>query len=481
MMLVRASLAATAIAALLQSSGGAVAGMAIDATGRPLPATLVVLFDQAAKREYVTTTDAAGVFRLDAVATGKYMVVATRAGYLSAEYGAPWPGDPGWLAEIGASGRTDLTLTLRKGGAISGTVTDENGDPLTALVIARHLVKGTQKQGLVDSHGQYRIANLLPGPYVISAGANDGPLYESSDQRMIRPPIYYNGATDAAQATLVTIAGEPEISGIDFQLRPVPVTTTPVGSQPDLRSAYFLADDLPFALQSQPGRILVAVSGRIVFEGASRRDFMEPFLLAVSNQPTGSFLSPPPPSQRSLMVGLNRPAVSLEGFTVKAYPGTYIIGWQPRSAPWSVKAMTSGGRDILDLPITLSPNAPIDDAVVTFTDKATEVSGFLVGSDGAPLLGAMAMIFSADARYWYPGSGRIQMVLGDGTGRYMLSALSPGEYRTTLVTPEVLASTHRLGLSEILTRFSAGSGTFTLSEGERKQVDIPGRRSGIVR
>ena len=53
--------------------------------------------------------------------------------------------------------------------SISGKITDENGVELPgATVIAVHVPSGTQYWTIVDSKGNYRILNILPGgPYTV--------------------------------------------------------------------------------------------------------------------------------------------------------------------------------------------------------------------------------------------------------------------------------------------------------------------------
>jgi hypothetical protein len=98
-----------------------------------------------------------------------------------------------------------VSLTLIKGGVISGLVTDTNGEPVVHVNIRAFRVRdaernklraaGVSQPKMTDDRGYYRIYGLLPGSYIVAAGgegqyfgmlnpfANDAPTFAPASTR----------------------------------------------------------------------------------------------------------------------------------------------------------------------------------------------------------------------------------------------------------------------------------------------------------
>ena len=127
-------------------------------------------------------TDAAGRFRITAVAPGVYRLVANpprNAGqYLPAGHGAARANDAGRRITIAAGDDIrNADIALPSGAAIEGRVVDEAGEPQTRMAVyAARLMAGSdvpQRGGhapaSTDDLGRYRIYGLEPGTYVVAA------------------------------------------------------------------------------------------------------------------------------------------------------------------------------------------------------------------------------------------------------------------------------------------------------------------------
>jgi uncharacterized protein (DUF2141 family) len=152
---------------------GLIVGQVIDATsGKGLGGAVVAL---AGARRVMTTTD--GRFVLRNVPQGSHNLTATKSGYIDGAFGTRRPGGPTMdLTMAEGERRGDIVIRLWRHGTISGTVTDEMGEPLIGIQVAsvrrtdaagrRRFIPGLV--GTTDDRGMYRLTRLTPGDYVVA-------------------------------------------------------------------------------------------------------------------------------------------------------------------------------------------------------------------------------------------------------------------------------------------------------------------------
>ena len=70
-----------------------------------------------------------------------------------------------------------------------------------------------------------------------------------------------------------------------------------------------------------------------------------------------------------------------------------------------------------------------DQAVVTFTDRASEITGTVTDAQGAPAPEAYAVAFSTNRSAWFLNSRRVAAVHPGRDGRFSIRNLPPGHYR----------------------------------------------------
>jgi uncharacterized protein (DUF2141 family) len=258
---------AAAVIALAVASGvagpqpagtGAVEGAVVDVTGQPIPgATIRISNPRTSFDTSVTAAD--GRFQVGNLAPARYTVAAIADGYVEAEYGAFQPGDPGVpVLALARQKVSNLVITLRKSGAISGQLTDDHGDPVAGHVSI--LAPGPQGMttataGSTDGAGRYRFGDLPPGSFAVLAVPDPSPGERRAkdaagvERVMTLAPTFYPSATNVAAAALVRLAGNDEASAIDIRLQPQPATsveiavTTAGGRALDRMQAVLLSDD----------------------------------------------------------------------------------------------------------------------------------------------------------------------------------------------------------------------------------------------
>ena len=221
-------------------------GQVLTQAGEPLRKVTVRLTLNENRRSnpvyYTDTTDGAGKFVFEDVIPGRYMLSAERTGYLLQNYGARGPTNstPGLVLTLAAGqSMKDLDFKLIPQGVITGRVIDADGDPMPGVdvwVSSMNRFRGKSQlslrgAGRTDDQGGFRIANLSPGTYYVSA--NDTQPRVRPQEIAGRPGrvlnrassviTYYPASLDAAGAIGLQILAGSELRGIDIRMRQEPV------------------------------------------------------------------------------------------------------------------------------------------------------------------------------------------------------------------------------------------------------------------
>jgi hypothetical protein len=157
-----------------------------------------------------------GRFSFGDLQPGVYHVSASAPGYYQADADAEnlvRPGD-------------SVSITLNRGGVITGTVTGVDGTPVVGIPVhadplqARGTVSlntlDTDGSDKTDDRGIYRIYGLVPGDYVVSAGGAELGLVDSTFSDDVK--VYYPSARRQGASTLSVGPGQ-ELTSIDIRYR----------------------------------------------------------------------------------------------------------------------------------------------------------------------------------------------------------------------------------------------------------------------
>jgi len=163
---------------------GLIVGRVVDAaSGRPVAGAVVslvggnVAFTGPGVNGPRAITNGTGYFVFRKLAKGTYSLTAARPGYVDGAYGRRKPGGmPMPLALDEAQRVNDVVIPIWRHATISGTVTDEAGEPLIGVqlrVFQRRIVGGRYQlspgpQATTDDRGYYRVAALQPGDYFVA-------------------------------------------------------------------------------------------------------------------------------------------------------------------------------------------------------------------------------------------------------------------------------------------------------------------------
>ena len=216
-----------------QNRTGAIGGRVITDGGQPLPGGRVYVgsvSDNANGAGRTTSADEQGRFSVPDLESGAYTVTANAPGYVQVR---PPAGSQEAADSYYRRPGDSVTLTLRKGGVITGRVVDAQGEPVVGIGVRAHHVRNEEGRVVTSNYffrlrrtddlGNYRIYGLEPGAYVVSAGGG-GSAFDFTGNFSAyanEAPTYHPSATrDTAAQINVTVGSET--TGIDIRYRGEP-------------------------------------------------------------------------------------------------------------------------------------------------------------------------------------------------------------------------------------------------------------------
>src|SRR3989442_7121859 len=215
--------------------GTAVIGGCVSAadTGRRLRrARITVSAPELGTASGQISTSPDGKYEIKDLPAGRYTVTVARSGYLTLRYGQGRPLEKGKPLQVLDRQLVDnVDFTLPRMSLITGRVFDEANEPVSAVqVMAMRTVYFEGRRRLVpaagfvqtDDAGQYRLLNLNPGTYYVSAQLRETWTVTEggAPQTLGYAPTYFAGTTTATDARRVTVRVGQEASDTDFALIP---------------------------------------------------------------------------------------------------------------------------------------------------------------------------------------------------------------------------------------------------------------------
>ena len=321
------------------ASSGLILGQAVDAsTRRGVSGALISISGGAGvPRRVLTTLDGHYVF--SGLPAGTYHITGAKTGFVAGGYGMRRPnGSVQPIRLVEGERVLDATVLMWKTAAVSGTVVDEAGEPVVGLqvqAIARGIMFGNpalarSAAGVTDDRGAYRIANLVPGDYIVCApnthvsvplsssegyrqsapsfvdmaisggvptpGTADAVVVGTTVQRVGRPftpppprssgPVFvypttcFPGELSTDTAGVVSVVSGEERPGVDLQMVPLPtvsvsgVITGPEGYVGGLGIRLTPAHDVDSGILGDTAVTVSAANGAFRIDGVHPGDYV---------------------------------------------------------------------------------------------------------------------------------------------------------------------------------------------------------------
>ena len=517
--------------------GGRISGRVVAAeSGNPLARATVLIQAPALKEQREVTTDANGRYDAPGLPAGSYNITVSRRGYVTLAYGQTRPFQPGREVEVRAGQTNDrIDFALSRGGVITGRITDQNGEPqpgvqMSALQFswqpngARRLEPtsgGIHDRTFTDDLGQFRLYGLMPGSYIVAAGAMPG-LSSGPDQADLGT-TYFPGTTNVDEAQAVEVEMAQEVP-IHFALQPAQVarvsgTVVDSSGQPIARRSLMLATrtesstssrgvgitnsdgtfdipgiapghytvDIPPApsgaghsesasfpisvkgdditgllISTRPGATVI---GRVVWEGTSPKPAATLRITLTAAEPM-----PPMPNLVVNANSLNGNVDNGGNFRISGVQSGYVL-FRPFSTrniePWTLKSVRLHGADITDVGYNLS--ADLDGVEVVMTDRQTSISGTARDARRRKVMEYIVVFVPTVLRAGVVPTRFIRTAWADQKGRYHVRSLPPGTYFVAAVD-SLTRDGHYNPAFQKLVR-SAGT-PLNIEEGESVTLDL---------
>lgn len=324
----------------------------------------------------------------------------------------------------------DFQLQFVPMARLSGTVANADGTPPPAMTTVT-LIANAPTAAMMDSlrvtragaDGKFTLTGIASGRYVVSSRASPRPG---------APPSSASGMPDVGA---FWASADVTVEGMDV---------------PDV------------TLTLQRG---FTVSGRLAFDGSA----------AVPSDLTRARVTlQPAQSAGEMNLGVMPALVDAQGqFTINGVtPGRYrltatLSPGRPDAPGWMLKSSVMDERDTLDVPFEIRQS--VSGAIITFTDRTTEITGLVRDASGEPSPACFVVVASADRTQWTPQSRRIMSVRPTSDGKYTIRNLPPGEYLIAAVSDVEQGEWFD---SAFLQRFALLAARIALGEGEHKTQDL---------
>jgi hypothetical protein len=439
-----------------RQGGGSIKGRVVDAaTKAPLAGARVRLSGSSPRGPVLT--DDAGAFVFNGLPEGTYSFVTERNGYLA----TAWPDASRWIRRretpitlAAADNLENVTLAIERGGVVAGRVMSATGEPISGAQVSLAGVAPTTwtRNGTTNDLGDYRVADLPPGRYVLRAQLR-GMTNAPPDTPLSGPlPTYYPGTLQRSEAQELVVGRGGEVTEANLRLvegmlslldvtvthtdgRPADSATLTFSSmaEPPMQGFgrgirkgvgrlelppgdYTLQAQAPSGLQTMKDRIVYDLTGmaRVRLSAGAR----EAVTVVVGMNATASgriFFegdrSPPP-----AVAGGRVPMFASDGQTCRYGSPTVASDWSfridglsgtcrsaptaPLTARWVLKSVILDGREVLDDDVWFEPGRHYENVRVVMTDRRSQVRVRVSEANGTPTGDYAAVAFPVQRERW---------------------------------------------------------------------------------
>ena len=460
--------------------GAVIGGMVLDPEGQPMMGVTVVALawrfrPGAGERRLVpagapaATSDDRGEYRIFGLPAGEYVIGAAVHGPAGSAGELQVISDADMRRALASLRRTEM-MRSRPGIAPPPPPSPPAAtEPRRPVAYAPVYFPGTANLGsatlVTVGRGEERLGADITVDYVPTARISGFALFPDASGASIQVLLSPSERALASEEMRVTRAGSTDgafsfgaVAPGKYRLSAIARTggTGPAAS--GFTEVVVSGDDLSGILVT-PLRPLT-LSGRVAFEGAT----------APPASLTGLRI-PIPAVQANAAAQITVPPVELDQdgrFSVAVVPGPYRIaaslaGLRTPIGPWFLKSALVDGRDLLDAPFDFQRS--VEDVVITFTDRVTEVFGRVVAPSGDGAADGYVLVFSAIRGAWFPNSRRVAAVRPRDDGTFSIRNLPPGDYYAVAVTD---IDNGEWADPAVLEQLSTGAVRLTLAEGENK-------------
>jgi len=515
-------------------SSGRISGRVLDARSRqPLANASIRVGNFVNSRVFPddrgTTSKIDGTFELRNLPAGRYILSASKNGFVTMLYGSRALGEPPRPLAVAFGQQVDgIDIALPAAGVITGTVLSESGQPVAAApvwLLRQRSVDGNRRlvalagedpntgalhlTDLTDDLGQFRLFGLLPGTYYLAVGSPI-PSYRANRATgsvdPTAPFFLYPGTLDPAQAQPIVVSEGNEISVLMTTRRAAiavitgvllpngPLTSATVtlvshraggdkarDSVSVRADGTFRVDNLPHGRYTVFGRAEGQV-GRLTVDLADT-DLFVPIPLGSGGTFSGRIAFEESSALASIQGTADRVILQFEStevgvpyeqISVAAPDWTFRVTglispmrMSVQARGWFLKSIHHNGRDVTDSNIDATRNT--SGVVVLLTQQVTTLAGRVQAERNRTTADATVVVFAEESSRWGFRSRYVRAVRTDQQGRFEITGLPPGRYLAAALdyVPEGEESN-----PQFLQDLSSLAQRFQLDAGERETLDL---------
>lgn len=458
-------------------------------TGSPLRGAHIQLYGSGpnARVNRSARADRDGRYRFDRMTPGPYTILASRPGFVTMRAGQKSPRERAilWLLSPAETERVDFALP--RGGVIFGRLTDDTGEPLAGIQLiplrVLHSPNGERLQpdnslpfsNHSDDRGDFRVAGLAPGTYVLAA------QHQSDEDGENLVTTFYPGTTNAKQARRIRVgmseqvgasfamqsgrlvrvsgyvqssnghplpnarimlrtettvgirvlrvedaSGQFEISGVAPGEYTLDVSSASTGGMPDFfKQTEFTSVKLSVGTEDLTGLVITTgagttVTGRVTYESSTGRSPDAAKVQVYAAIQDGPFGMRPPSADR------NNGLLAEDGsFTITGGYGKMLF--RVGRPGWQLKSVILDGVDITDVPYDAS-RGNISGLEVVLTDERQEVIGKVADAFGKPATRYVVIVFPGELGEGAVPGRFIRVATPQQDGIFRLTNLPPASY-----------------------------------------------------
>lgn len=479
----------------------------------------------------LVTTDAEGRFELRDLPAGRWLLSASKGGFIQQQYGQRHAFDTAEPIELIDGQRVTADFALSRGGVVTGRVYDEFGDPITGARV--QVLRAQMRQGRrqlsaagtadqTDDTGAFRVFGLAPGEYYVAGTLRVTPV-DSPDGATTYAPTYYPGSGSLSDAQRLSVKAGEEQSGVNFVLLPVRAvrvsgsvvssTGEPTPTAIQLLSAGGM-DDGPAVVSTAasgtggtftltnvvPGSYTLTVTGRGGRGGraggaAAADTEMAAIPLVVGDTDVIGVTvvtAPGATIKGTLVFDGTATKPQLQGLRVVAQPlrqgpsptqpgqvsaagtfelsglmGPHALRLDRVPEGWTLKSITANARDVSDGAFDFQGSGQV--AVrIELTDRITEITGTV--REGSTPIDGSVVVFADDEDKWAFPSRFVQTARATKEGTFSMRALPPDENYLIVALDYLEQGEHQD--PAFLATLRSKARRLSLSDGEKKTVAL---------
>jgi hypothetical protein len=463
-------------------------------------------------------TDNLGRWEAKDVPPGTYLARAVRAGYVSLQFGQRRPRDQGTSVEVRPGETVErIDIALPRGGVLAGSVVDELGEPYPGVrvdALALRYQYGRRVPfpvgvATTDDLGWFRIPNLEPGTYYLSATSTE--TWQTPKKETLGYATTYYPSGPAERAQRITLETSEVKTGLNITLlagraarvsgrvvretgEPMPATGVmmayhyPGGTMTaGMRTVRSEADGSFQFKDVAGGDYELAAAGAYQPVTVTGADVENVLLVSRSGTTVHGTLTtdegtPPPFPTSGVRVLLETSSedvlptgrvVSVDAdwsFKLTNLGGPFLFRLMGLPDGWMLNSVTLNDKDITDVPWDVPTGGrDLTGLAMTVTQKVGSVSGSVQDADGKPSPSGVVIVFAEDGDLWGTGSRFVQATRPGSDGRFTVKGLPGGSYRAFV---RAFIEDGQWEDREFLEQARAETVAFTLADGGSHAVTL---------